>query len=72
MVAQKVFVLATLREYERKYHRLARNPLEPRVDPVEWYRVWMQQKPPFHPGDDVWTRMEETARSFVEEMSGRH
>lgn len=71
MVAQKVFVQGTLRNYERNYHRSARDPLAARVDPVEWYRVWMHQKPPFNRGDDVWTPMEENIRVFVEEMSRR-
>ena len=70
MVAQKIFVQNTLRDYERNYYRLVRgNSSAVRVDPVEWYRVWMQQKPPFNRGDDVWTSMEENTRLFVEEMS---
>ena len=75
MVAEKEDVLAKLRALERDYnYRLQHNPSAPRVDhrPLGWLQDWMQQKPPFHPGDDVWTRMEERTRLFVEEMSGRH
>lgn len=68
MVAEKEDVLAKLRALERDYnYRLQHNPSAPRVDHRQ-----KKQKPPFHPGDDVWTRMEERTRSFVEEMSGRH
>ena len=74
MVAEKEDVLTKLRDLERDYHRLQQNPSAPRVDhrPLGWLQDWMQQKPPFRPGDDVWTGMEEKTRSFVEEMSERH
>ena len=74
MVAEKEDVLAKLRALEREYYRLQQNPLALRVDhrPLGWLQDWLQRKPPFRPGDDVWTRMEEKTRSFVEEMSGRH
>ena len=73
MVAEKEDVLAKLRALERNYNQLQRNPSTPRVDhrPLGWLQDWMQQKPPFRAGDDVWTRMEEKTRLFVEEMSGR-
>lgn len=74
MVAEKEDVLAKLRALEREYYRLEQNPSAKREDhrPLGWLQDWMRQKPPFHPGDDVWTRMEERTRLFVEEMSGRH
>lgn len=74
MVAEKEDVLAKLRALEREYNRLQQDPSAPRVDhrPFGWLQDWMQRKPPFRPGDDVWTRMEEKTRSFVEEMSRRH
>ena len=74
MVAEKQEVIAKLRDLEREYHRLAQNPSARRLDEgaLEWFWDWISQKPPFRPGDDVWTRMEESTRSFVLEMTGRH
>ena len=74
MVAEKEDVLAKLRTLERDYNRLQQNPSARREDHrlLGWLQDGMQQKPPFRPGDDVWTRMEERTRSFVEEMSGKH
>ena len=73
MVAEKQDVLNKLRALEREYHRLAQNPPARHLDSLGRFLVWMDmRKPLFQPGDDVWTRMEERTRAFVEEMSGRH
>ena len=74
MVAEKEEVVAKLREMERDYPRgFAQDPSARSPDLLGRLLIWMNmQKPPFQPGDDVWTRMEAKTRSFVEEMSGRH
>lgn len=73
MVAENHDVLDKLRALERDYHRLAQNPSARHLDSLGQLLVWMNMKrPQFQPGDDVWTRMEEKTREFVEEMSGRH
>ena len=56
---------------EREYKRIERNPPD-RPDALgQLLGLIVKQKPPFRRGDDVWTRMEETTRLFVEEMTGR-
>lgn len=73
MVAEKQFVLTQLRRLEREYNRIAQNPPDrSHLDALGRFLGWLDgRKPPFRPGDDVWTRMEERTRLFVEEMSGR-
>lgn len=73
MVAEKQSVLTQLRRLEREYNRIAQNPPDrSHLDALGRFLGWLDgRKPPFRPGDDVWTRMEERTRLFVEEMSGR-
>ena len=72
MLAEKQSVIAELCELEREYKRIERNPPD-RPDALgQLLGLIVKQKPPFRRGDDVWTRMEETTRSFVEEMTGRY
>ena len=72
MVASKTSVIEELQRLEREYRRLAQNPFLRRPQASGWSLFLIgRQKPPFKPGDDVWTQMEERTKSFVEEMSGR-
>ena len=71
MVEAKKDVVAKLQDLERCY-RLVQHPSVRHPNFFEWLLICMNmRKPPFQPGDDVWTRMERETRSFVEEMSGR-
>ena len=73
MVAEKQDVLNKLRALEREYHRIAQNPPARHLNSLRQFLVWMEmEKPPFKPGDDVWNRMEEKTREFLEDMSRRH
>lgn len=74
MVAEKEEVVAKLRELEREYKRIEQNPPNRHsLDVFGRLLGWIAgQRPQFHPGNDVWTRMEEKTRLFVEEMSGRN
>ena len=70
MIADKDKVLADLRDLERKYHR---TQISREVALTDRFLVWMKlQKPPFRPGDDVWTRMERNTQEFVERVSRRY
>lgn len=74
MLAEKDEVLAKVRELNRDYPRGFFQDASAR-QPDFFRRILIRMKMrklPFQPGDDVWTRMEEKTRSFVEEMSGRH
>ena len=72
MLAEKQSVIAKLRELEREYRRIEPNPPDRSPDVLEQLLgLIVKQKPPFRRGDNVWTRMEETTRLFVEEMTGR-
>ena len=72
MLAEKESVIAKLRELEREYRRIEPNPPDRSPDALgQLLGLIVKQKPPFRRGDDVWTRMEETTRLFVEEMTGR-
>lgn len=72
MVAWKTSVIEELQRLEREYRRLAQNPFLRRPQASGWSLFLIgRQKPPFKPGDDVWTQMEERTKSFVEEMSRR-
>ena len=72
MLAEKESVSAKLCELGREYKRIEPNPPDRSPDALgQLLELIVKQKPPFRRGDDVWTRMEETTRSFVEEMTGR-
>ena len=73
MVASKTLIELELRGLEREYHRtVAQGPSHHRPQSSGWVSFLMgTQKPPFRPGDDLWTRMEERTKLFVDAMSVR-
>lgn len=73
MVASKMLIEAELRNLEREYHRkVAQLPSHHHPQSSGWLSFLIgKQKPPFRPGDDLWTRMEERTKIFVDEMSMR-